>query len=84
MNNIERGKKIFSFSKKISQMWQEQKQMSTSPFDCAVCGAGVCGNNSDIRMCLPCKSFFRRYALLPANVRVNKSLFSYSRLYGNF
>ncbi|CAF1465981.1 unnamed protein product [Adineta ricciae] len=48
-------------------MWQEQKQMSTSPFDCAVCGAGVYGNNSDIRMCLPCKSFFRRYTLLPAN-----------------
>ncbi len=49
-------------------MWQEQKQTSTSPFDCAVCGACVYGNNSGIRTCLPCKSFFRRHAFLPPNV----------------
>jgi len=49
-------------------MWQEQKQTSTSPFDCAVCGACVYGNNSGIRTCLPCKSFFRRHAFLPPDV----------------
>ncbi|UJR34283.1 hypothetical protein I4U23_021687 [Adineta vaga] len=48
-------------------MSQEHKQSSTSPFDCAVCGAYVYGNNSPIRICLPCKSFFRRHAFLPPN-----------------
>ncbi|CAF0989173.1 unnamed protein product [Adineta steineri] len=48
-------------------MWQEHQQTSTSPFDCAVCGACVYGNNSGIRTCLPCKSFFRRHAFLPSN-----------------
>ena len=50
-------------------MNEEQKQMSNSPLDCAVCGAYLHGNNSSIRTCLPCKSFFRCHALLPANVR---------------
>ncbi|CAF2373663.1 unnamed protein product [Rotaria sp. Silwood2] len=34
-------------------MREEQKQTSTSPFDCVVCGAYVYGNNSGIRICLP-------------------------------
>jgi hypothetical protein len=56
------------FSYDCSHMWQEQKQTSTSPFDCVVCGTCVYLNNSGIRICLPCKSFFRRHVLLPPNV----------------
>ncbi|CAF1150088.1 unnamed protein product [Rotaria sp. Silwood1] len=55
-------------------MWQDQKQTSNSPFDCAVCGAYVYGNNSGIRTCLPCKSFFRRHAFLPPDtLKCNKN-----------
>ena len=50
-------------------MSQEQEHPLFSPFDCAVCGACVYGSNSGIRTCLPCKSFFKRHALLPPNVR---------------
>jgi hypothetical protein len=50
-------------------MSQQQKQISSSPFDCAVCGGCVYGNNLGIRTCLPCKSFFKRHALLPIEVR---------------
>jgi len=49
-------------------MWQEQKQTSKSPFDCAVCGGCVYGSYSGIRACLPCKSFFKRHAFLPPHV----------------
>jgi hypothetical protein len=49
-------------------MWQQQKLASTSPFDCTVCGACVYGSNSGIRICLPCKSFFKRHVLLPPDV----------------
>ncbi|CAF0764567.1 unnamed protein product [Rotaria sordida] len=55
-------------------MWQDQKQTSNSPFDCAVCGAYVYGNLTGIRICLPCKSFFRRHAFLPPNtLKCNKN-----------
>lgn len=53
-------------------MWQQEqeqgKQISNSPFNCAVCGGCVYGNNSGIRTCLPCKSFFKRHAFLPPDV----------------
>jgi len=49
-------------------MWEQQKLASTSPFDCTVCGACVYGSNYGIRICLPCKSFFKRHVLLPPDV----------------
>ncbi len=61
-------------------MWQEQ---ISSPFDCAVCGGGVYGSNSGIRICLLCKSFFKRHVFLPADVsfREKKYFFSNSFLF---
>jgi len=59
-------------------MSHEEIDSRLSPFDCIVCGGSIYGRNLSMRICLPCKSFYKRHVLLPANVflTILDSLFS--------